>query len=97
MSMLALFFVPCNIESLKMMLNLQFIFRSFTCCSEFLQQLYSLYISAAVQVARICMGDDRLDGPCTCDLGVALSVDVLAGFQGPSKLACHPPMQILAT
>ena len=41
------------------------------------EQLYSLFIGAAVQVARICNGDDRLAGPCTSDVGVALSVGVV--------------------
>ena len=47
-------------------------------------QLYSLFISAAVQVTRICMQDDRLAGPCTGDVGVALSVVVVvcAGWFG---------------
>ena len=40
------------------------------------EQLYSLFISAAIQVARICMGDDRLARPCTHDVGVALFVVV---------------------
>ena len=40
------------------------------------EQLYSLFISAAVQVARICMGDDRLAGPCTHDVGIPLFVVV---------------------
>ena len=38
------------------------------------KQLYCLFISAAVQVARIRMGDDLLAVPCTGDLGIALSV-----------------------
>ena len=40
----------------------------------------ALFIGAAIQVARIwiCMGDDRLAGRCTDDVGVALSVGVIS-------------------
>ena len=37
-------------------------------------KIYSLFISVAVQVARICMVADGLAGPCTGDVGIAHSL-----------------------
>ena len=54
-------------------------------------QKLNLFKSHAVQVARICMKDDRLAGLCTGDKPTTPTERATPTHQCRAQLACHPP------
>ena len=58
-------------------------------CSGSNEQLVPLSLSHASGLARICIEDDGLAGPCTDNVGVAHSVGALLLIGGGACLILH--------